>query len=271
MRTKWLAWFAGRFCWSLSSIMRTKGISDDGRRHAPSRRKLSRPVERSTRRSLLRATAITLSFAAGATDAFAFLLLGGVFTANMTGNMVLAGLTERTGYPSMLVGIVVAIFAFSVGLYIAFAIARPRPPVHRLVIVLLMGTIAQIAVLLGWMLIPVPIGVGGQAPLVALSAFAMASQTAVSKRIEARSGVSTTYVTGTITSLVADFADAKAQDSFTRIGVIGALVVGALCGSLLIGVTPTLGAALPILPAAVGIALLVVGRRTGRVSYAGFG
>ena len=157
------------------------------------------------------------------------------------------------------------------GLYIAFAIARPRPPVHRLVIVLSMGTVAQIAVLLGWMLIPVAIGVVGRAPVIALSAFAMASQTAVSKRIEAHSGVSTTYVTGTITSLVADFADAKAQESFTRIGVIVALVAGALCGSLLIGVTPALGAALPILPAAVGIALLVVGRRTAHPSSAGVG
>jgi len=180
----------------------------------------------------------------------------------MTGNMVLAGLTERPDYPTMLVGIVVAIVAVAVGLYFSFAVAPPRPAVHRLVIILTTGTIAQIAVLLGWMLIPVAAGVVRHSPLIALSAFAMATQTAASKRIEVRSGVSTTYVTGTITSLVADFADAKPQDSFTRIGVIGALVAGALCGSLLISVAPALGAALPILPATGGIALLVVRRRS---------
>lgn len=36
-----------------------------------------------------------LSFGAGATDAFAFLALGGIFTANMTGNLVLVGLVGR--------------------------------------------------------------------------------------------------------------------------------------------------------------------------------
>lgn len=212
----------------------------------------------------LRTTAIVLSFAAGATDAFAFLLLGGVFTANMTGNLVLAGLTERPGYPAMLIGIVVAIVVFAAGLYASFAIARPAAPTGRLLLVLSLGTVAQAAVLAGWVLIPRTAGMVGQAPLIALSSFAMAAQTAVSKRSETRSGVSTTYVTGTITSLVADFADARMQDAGTRIGVIVALVAGALCGSLLIGVTPTLGAALPILPAVLAIALMESGRRDRR-------
>ena len=207
----------------------------------------------------LRATAITPSYAAGATDAFAFLLLGGIFTANMTGNLVLAGLTQRPGYSAMLVGIVIALAAFSLGLYTSFAIARPRPPVSRLVTVQLLGTLAQIAVLLGWIWSPVGMGVAREVMLIALSAFAMAAQTVVSKRLEGHSGVSTTYVTGTITSLIADFADSKSQDSFTRIGVIAALVVGALSGSLLINVAPALGAALPILPAAGGVTLLVMG------------
>jgi uncharacterized membrane protein YoaK (UPF0700 family) len=205
---------------------------------------------------LLRVAAVVLSFAAGATDAFAFLLLGGVFTANMTGNLVLAGLTERNGYTSMIIGIAVALVFFVGGLFASFGIARPRPPTARLVVVLALGTAAQAAVFAGWLLSPSPSTMWGQAPLIALSAFAMAAQTAVSKRAEVRSGVSTTYVTGTITSLVADWSDRKSQDSITRFGVLIALVLGALSGSLLIGVTPALGAALPVVPALVGIALV---------------
>ncbi|MCS5736126.1 YoaK family protein [Herbiconiux daphne] len=209
-------------------------------------------------RSRLAAVALVLSFAAGATDAFAFLLLGGVFTANMTGNLVLAGLTQRPNYPSMIVGVVIAIIAFVIGLYVALKIARPRPSPARLVIVLALGLAAQVAVLIGWILAPDRSNMLDQAPLIALSGFAMAVQTGVSKRIESRSGVSTTYVTGTITSLVSDFADKKPQAGFTRIGVVVALVIGALCGSLAMTVSTTLGAALPVVPAALGLVLVLL-------------
>ena len=50
-----------------------------------------------------------LSFGAGATDAFAFLALGGIFTANMTGNLVLVGLVGRDDYLASLVGAAIAI------------------------------------------------------------------------------------------------------------------------------------------------------------------
>ena len=210
----------------------------------------------------LTSTAVILSFAAGATDAFAFLLLGGVFTANMTGNLVLAGLTERPGYPAMIVGITVAVVVFVVGLFVSFAIARPSPPTHRLVTVLALGTLAQVAVLVGWLLIPAPTNMTGQAGLIALSAFAMAAQTAAARRFEAHSGVSTTYVTGTITNFIGDFADRRPQDVWTRLGAILALVAGALCGSLLIGVAPALGAALPIAPGIAGILLIGLRGRT---------
>ncbi|SDY68471.1 YoaK family protein [Herbiconiux ginsengi] len=211
--------------------------------------------------------ALVLSFAAGATDAFAFLLLGGVFTANMTGNLVLAGLTERPNYPSMIVGVIVAIIAFVIGLSIALAIARPSPGPRRLTAVLALGLAAQVAVLIGWVLAPDRSSMVDQAPLIALSGFAMAMQTGVSKRIESRSGVSTTYVTGTITNLVSDFVDKNEQAGVTRIGVIVALVAGALCGSLLIGIDTTLGAVLPIVPATVGLLLLVSAWRSDEKSH----
>jgi len=201
-----------------------------------------------------------LSFAAGATDAFAFLLLGGVFTANMTGNLVLAGLTQRPGYPSMIVWIAVAVVAFVLTSYAALRMTRAPGSRRRLLGALLLGTTAQAGVLVGWIALPHPMdGLLPAAVLLALSAAAMAIQTAVSKRIEGRSGVTTTYVTGTITSIAADLADRVPQDLPTRLGVLGALVLGALCGSLAMAVDPVWAAALPILPAAIAAVLLATG------------
>ncbi len=76
-----------------------------------------------------------LSFAAGAADAFAFLLLGGIFTANMTGNLILAGLPTRPGYMSVLVGAAVAVTAFSVALYGGFRLQRNHSRVLTLLLV----------------------------------------------------------------------------------------------------------------------------------------
>lgn len=200
--------------------------------------------------------ALAMSFSAGATDAFAFLLLGGVFTANMTGNLVLAGLTQRPGYPSMIVWIVVAIVTFVVAIYLALRWTRSRSR-RVLAIALIVGIAAQIAVLAGWIALPHPLALGTTAILLAPSAVAMAVQTAISKRVENSAGVTTTYVTGTITSIAADLADRKPQDLFTRTGVLIALVAGALCDSLLMGVSPVAAAALPALPAIIGLVLLL--------------
>ena len=201
-------------------------------------------------------TALALSFSAGATDAFAFLLLGGVFTANMTGNLVLAGLTQRPGYPSMIVWIAVAIVVFVGVLYLTFRWTRTRTR-RTLVIALVAGIAAQIVVLIGWIVLPHPLGLGLTAALLAPSALAMAVQTAISKRVENSSGVTTTYVTGTITSIAADLADRNPQDLFTRCGVLIALVGGALSASLLMNVSSVAAAALPAVPAVVGLALLL--------------
>ncbi len=202
------------------------------------------------------ATAIVLSFAAGATDAFAFVMLGGVFTANMTGNLVLVGLTQRPGYPSMIVWIAVVLIVFAGTLFLVLRFTTGTAPPRRLLVVLGLGVVTQAGVLIGWLAIPDPTALLATSVLLALSAVAMAAQTAVGRRIELRSGVSTTYVTGTITAIAADFADRRPQDFWTRIGVISALVAGALSDSLLIAVAPAFGAALPLLPAVIGLAML---------------
>jgi len=203
--------------------------------------------------------ALVLAFTAGATDAFAFLQLSGVFTANMTGNLVLAGLVPRPGYGSVVVGLVVAIGAFVLASYGAFRVAPATAPRPRHAALLVVGVAAQLVVLIGWC------ATGGSPQpvtpvLIGLSAVAMAVQTAFARRMEAHSGVATTYVTGTLTSLAADLADRRPQALLTRIGVVVALVAGALADGLLMAADPRWGAALPVLPAAVALVLLLTGR-----------
>ena len=204
------------------------------------------------------AIAVVLSFAAGATDAFAFLQLGGIFTANMTGNLILAGLTQRPGYASTLLGASVAVIVFAAGVYLSLRIARSTDTSRRGQVIVLAGTVAaQAAVLVGWLVSPQPTTLFAQLTLIVLSALAMAGQTSVARRIETGSGVTTTFVTGTLTNLMASFADGKRQDRWLRVTVILTLVLGALCGSLLMRVDTALGAALPLIPSIIGLVLLM--------------
>jgi uncharacterized membrane protein YoaK (UPF0700 family) len=211
-------------------------------------------TRRRTRAGMIAAMALVLSFAAGATDAFAFLQLGGVFTANMTGNFVLAGLTSRPDFGEVLLGATVAVLLFTRLVAIA---DRPTPeaPQRRLVLVLGGAVIAQACVLIGWIVSSDLRTTPVICVLIALSTLAMAGQTAVARRIE-RSGVTTTFVTGTLTSLMQSLADGVHDHHLIRIGAIVLLVAGALCGSLLTGVDPVFGAALPLLPSIVGLVLL---------------
>jgi uncharacterized membrane protein YoaK (UPF0700 family) len=124
--------------------------------------------------------------------------------------------------------------------------------------VLTTAFVAQLAVFIGWILNPTAPTTIVLAALVALSAVAMGGQTAVSRRVQTRSGITTTFVTGTLTNLMASFADRDPNDRGIRTAVILALVAGALYGSLLVGVNPALGAASPLPPALVGLILLAI-------------
>ncbi|PPG06502.1 hypothetical protein C5C59_04970 [Rathayibacter sp. AY1F4] len=74
----------------------------------------------------LRLALVLLAIASGATDAFAFLLLGGIFTANMTGNLVLLGLYPRSAWLTTAAGAVTAIVFFAGAVYAGFRATRAR-------------------------------------------------------------------------------------------------------------------------------------------------
>lgn len=70
----------------------------------------------------LQATLLTL--VAGMADAVGYLTMGGIFTANMTGNTVLAGIALADGHSELAAKRFVPLFAFFLGAMIARALLR---------------------------------------------------------------------------------------------------------------------------------------------------
>lgn len=185
---------------------------------------------------------VLLTLASGAADAFAFLVLGGIFTANMTGNLVLAGMFTRPGWPTTLAGALTAIVVFAALVFGAFRVS-PAPSA---------GT-------------PYPVRSVG-----ALAAAALGVQTVLAKRLSGASGLTTTFVTGTLTSLMEGLAEARRGSRVLQLAVVLALVVGAVAGTALARAVPPAAPLLPLLLVATATAVLLVARHhAGRTHRAG--
>lgn len=198
-----------------------------------------------------------LSFGAGAADGFAYLVLGGIFTANMTGNAVLAAIFDKPGYPGILAGALTAIGAFAVALVLGFRVTRaPRPDTARRALIL--SALCHVMVVLLWWCGPH----NGAAILVliAASAAAMALQTVAAKRDGVRRGPTTTYATGTLTDLVSDMVDGTVQWSGTRWLSLFALPAGAVSAVAVALRWPYATPLLPLLATSACIALLSTGQ-----------
>ncbi|MGS0688081.1 DUF1275 family protein [Nakamurella sp. GG22] len=188
------------------------------------------------------AALLVLSFAAGAADAFAFLLLGGIFTANMTGNLILAGLPTRPGYLSVLLGAALAVTSFSVALYGGFRLQRSG---SRVLTLLLVAAALQILVAALWWASGVRDAQPFQSLVIALTAAALGLQTVAGRTVSGKSGITTTFATGTITASMKALALRESDKQLpVRLGSVAALTGGALAGSALIAISQPLGAAL---------------------------
>ena len=201
---------------------------------------------------------VLLSFATGATDGFAFLALGGIFTANMTGNLVLLALFHRSAWVHTAIGATAAILTFALALGLAFHISGPRRSLDGGVVKLLgIAFSLQLATFLVWHVD------GGVAPtfalqvaVIALSSAAMAVQTAAARRAGDDRSISTTFVTGTLAGLMQDIADGVPGERWLRFWILLALPAGALASALVMVNHPGWGA---LLPAAVLLICFVCG------------
>lgn len=175
---------------------------------------------------------LTLTAAAGSVDAISFIGLERVFTANMTGNLVLLGLAIGQGQLLGSLRSVIAFLCFSVGVMVGARVtgrAQETAVWPRRVTLTVAIELALLAVFAaGWAAAGDRPGAFNTDLLIALAAAAMGVQTAAAHRLSVP-GVSTTFVTGTLTSLMTELAGMAPQRSrWTRwAGTLACLVVGA--------------------------------------------
>ena len=201
---------------------------------------------------------VALTFAAGSVDAVALLRLD-VFTAVMTGNIVLLGLAVGQGAFGNALRSVIALVAYGVGVVVgarivgAVAIERHWSP--KVTRALAIEWVLQAAFLTGWVLTGTKPDGASAAALIAFSGVAMGIQAATARALAP--GMSTTYVTGTLTGLLSELSalGAVSGDRRRRASIVVALALGAVAGALVLTVIPLLAPAIPL--AVVGAVVLV--------------
>jgi uncharacterized membrane protein YoaK (UPF0700 family) len=177
-----------------------------------------------------------LTLVTGLVDAFSYLVLGRVFVANMTGNVIFLGfsLAGASGFsvPASLISLAAFVVGAVAGGRVAHAMAG-RP--GRLLAV----TAAQTAlVAAAWVLAAtseLPARGGVRMALIVLLALAMGGQNAAVRKLDVPD-LTTTVLTGTITAMasesrIAGGAGAKAGRQLLS---AGALFFGALAGAALV-------------------------------------
>lgn len=180
-----------------------------------------------------------LAVVSGATDAVGFISLGGSFTSVMTGNMVLLGLSAGQRNGDLAAHAAAAILAFVIGVAVGTRIAgspREGDPVWPRAVTraLTVEYALFVAFAVGWEI------TGGrptadvtQVALLALNAIALGIQSATILRFGIP-GLSTTYMTGTLTTAVARLATGRRPSDVARQAeILGGLIFGAAIGAVI--------------------------------------
>ena len=227
---------------SLSGAMGSIGFDEEALRSGAA--SIRHPITRAL---------LALTFTTGLVDAVSYLALGRVFTANMTGNVVLLGfgIAGSGGLP--VTAPLVSLAAFLLGAGLGGVLVRRRGG-HLLALVAaglgLEASLLGLAAILA-AAIDVHPGRASGFVLVALMACAMGARSAVVRRL-AVPDLSTTVLTMTLTSLAAEAAPAGGSGKGTvrRLSAVVAMLVGAVCGALLLKTSTAIPLAL-----AAGLAL----------------
>jgi uncharacterized membrane protein YoaK (UPF0700 family) len=212
-------------------------------------RRAARSIQHPLARALL-----VLTFTTGLVDAVSYLGLGRVFTANMTGNIVLLGfgIAGRGGLPVL--APLVSLGSFLLGAGGGGALADRMGDRHRehiaralAIEVSLIGVAAVVTAAIDVR----PNAVSGDV-VIALLALAMGVRNATVRRVGVPD-LTTTVLTMTLTGLAADSpaTGGSGEGSVRRIAAVVAMFTGALVGALLL----TTSLALPLVAAA-GLALV---------------
>jgi uncharacterized membrane protein YoaK (UPF0700 family) len=205
---------------------------------------------------------VLLAGAAGCIDALSYLRLGNVFTANMTGNAVLLGIATGQQVAARALHSVAALAGFVLGVLAGAALSARRqgsqaavwPPGVTLTLgveLIVLGALAA-----GWALEGGDPAGRAEYGLIGVAALAMGLQSAAVRQLGV-GGVATTYMTGTITGLLAGLAlgGGLRGGRLRQGGVVLALVGGAVAGAAVLGEAGGAAALIPVVLVAVVVAV----------------
>jgi uncharacterized membrane protein YoaK (UPF0700 family) len=178
-----------------------------------------------------------LTLVSGLVDAVCYLGLGRVFTANMTGNVVLLGfgIAGSGGLP--VIAPIVSLGAFLVGAGAGGALARRFPDEraeHVAGALALETVLIAVAALLA-LIVSVHAGAVSAYAVIAVLALAMGLRNATTRRL-AVPDLTTTVLTLTLTGLAAESrpAGGSGKGTLRRAAAFATMLAGALVGALLL-------------------------------------
>jgi uncharacterized membrane protein YoaK (UPF0700 family) len=192
---------------------------------------------RNVRHGPLPSLLVVLTIVTGLVDAFSYLVLGHVFVANMTGNVVFLGFALAGAPGFSIAASLAAIAAFVVGAALGGRLYAKKP-VHRGLLLLRTSTLQATLLLAGALLAAhtsYPSSAGFRYGLISLLGVAMGLQNSAARKL-AVSDLTTTVLTLTITGLVADVGDVKglAAVNERRLIAVMSMFVGGLVGAVLV-------------------------------------
>jgi uncharacterized membrane protein YoaK (UPF0700 family) len=205
---------------------------------------------------------VLLTLTTGAVDAATFLGLGTVFSSVITGNMVLLGIAAGTGRPALALHSGLALAGYSAGVMLGAPFAARRtgsPPAwpSGVTITLALEVVVLVVFSVGWELTGAHPSSGVQVPLVIMLAAAMGMQSSAVRRL---GQMSSTYLTSTLLGLLAGLSTrTKVEGAWRSVGVLVAIVIGALAGSLVIRNAPAWLPVVVLVPIGVVVALAAGG------------
>jgi len=206
------------------------------------------------------ALVVALTAVSGATDAFAFSRLGGAFTSVMTGNMVLLGIGIGRLAASTLKNTGAAVLGFILGNVVGARVAGKPHPDDRVwplpVSAALLVELVLVAIVSAeWWLSGCKPDTDLALSMLFLSAVALGIQSSAVLRLNV-SGLSTTYLTGTLTTLVAALTtNRRVRGQGRSLCALIALIGGAAISVVLDRLAP---ASVPFLPLVLLVGVLVL-------------
>jgi uncharacterized membrane protein YoaK (UPF0700 family) len=179
---------------------------------------------------------VLLAVNSGAADAIGFLCLGGAFTSVMTGNMVILGLSASQLNSSLAVHAGAAIIGYIAGSAVGTRIAgsaRPDDPVwpRPVTLALQVQFLVMAGYVAGWELTGAHPTGAVQVGLLLINAIASGMQSGTVARFGV-SGLSTTYLTGTLTTLVTHVVSGR---RLRKVQLRVQILLGLICGAALGG------------------------------------